>query len=470
MFSQDTIIKNAAWRGASIIGAKVMMFLFVTLAARTLVVDQFGYLLFSLAVCQIVFVLMDSGVSAAVMKMASESPRQTTGYFFSAVNLRVYTLPVGFAALLFVLAIVPLPGQIKWLVLILGVSTATESFSKLYSSLFIAARNLKTDALATFIGRGAFLVIGGAALWFGASLLWVGVAHFLGSLVTYSLLSNNPPILSTPDFSKKSSPDLTMELWQLAWPLALVEIFTVIYFRLDQVIIEYFIGAKEVGYYGGAFRLAEAAMILPAALMIASFPGLVKTAKENNALALKEKSSRLSSFLFCGALIVAGFGFLWAEKLTVLLFGMEFARSGPLFQILMFALILIFPNYLYTQLMVALGRQRRYMVIAGLCALFNVGANIIMVPFWGAKGAAWATVGTEILLLVGSQMTLAKYIGFPRLQRGAIWILLGGASFCGGWVASQLMPFAYAMAIHFALCLAFLAGLLVLIRKENRFL
>jgi hypothetical protein len=55
-------------------------------------------------------------------------------------------------------------------------------------------------------------------------------------------------------------------------------------------------------------------------------------------------------------------------------------------------------NALLTQSLVARGRDGFYAAGAAACAAVKVGANRHLIPGWGAVGAAWATLVTEVAL------------------------------------------------------------------------
>lgn len=468
MIERRRLFANAVWRSSAIVGAKLMAFFFMILAGRWIGVERFGYLVFSLATCQIVFVIMDMGISLALVKTASQYPSKGSGWFESALRMRGYTLPVGFGVLLLMLKVIDVPPEARWLVLALGLSTGTDAIGRLFSSMYVVAQDLRTDARATLVGRAVFFLFGVAMIKAGGSIFWIGVAHLAGNMVTVWILSARAPIIATPRFVADKELDSTKQLLAVAWPLGLVDLFTVIYFRVDQLMLEHWSGAQAVGLYGAAYRLIETAMVLPAALLVAAFPEFVRAASSNHGL--RRDSLQVGSFLFAMALVGSVFGVMWAEPLCVMFFGPEFSGSGPLLRILLIALVLIYPNYLFTKLMVASGLQKKFMKIAMICAVFNVLANLLLIPGHGPVGAAWTTVATEVILCVGARGYLIDKIGPPRLQNLVVGLLLGTVSLLAGYAFNEFVSQTFAMVGHFTVCLVLAIGSTALIRtdKKNR--
>ena len=58
-------------------------------------------------------------------------------------------------------------------------------------------------------------------------------------------------------------------------PIGMGVVFSVIYFRLDTVMLQLMTDERTVGLYNAAYKLFELAVVLPHSLMIVFFPGLV---------------------------------------------------------------------------------------------------------------------------------------------------------------------------------------------------
>src|SRR5205807_6633384 len=82
----------------------------------------------------------------------------------------------------------------------------------------------------------------------------------------------------------------------------------------------------------------------------------------------------------------------------------------------------------------ALGREKRLVVIAVIATGFNVGANLLAIPALrdltgnGGIGAALVTVASEILMLIGSLMLIPKHLLDPPSIWAAVRIVIAGAA------------------------------------------
>jgi O-antigen/teichoic acid export membrane protein len=75
---------------------------------------------------------------------------------------------------------------------------------------------------------------------------------------------------------------------------------------------------------------------------------------------------------------------------------------------------------------VAEGRQNRLLLAALLGLLLNLGGNLLLIPRFGAMGAAWMTVATEFLMLGFVAWSLRDLLPWLRLAWAAGLGTVGG--------------------------------------------
>jgi O-antigen/teichoic acid export membrane protein len=148
---------------------------------------------------------------------------------------------------------------------------------------------------------------------------------------------------------------------------------------------------EEVGLYTATYKLMWMVMSFLSILSTVFFPLIARaSAKDSNTDS--PESELYLKFLFMAALPLIAGGILLAEPLTTFIIGKEYVGSGVLFSLLL-------PNVLFGGLaiyyagmrLIALNRNREYVVAVTIGALVNVGANLIAIPLWGSVGAAITT-------------------------------------------------------------------------------
>jgi O-antigen/teichoic acid export membrane protein len=92
-----------------------------------------------------------------------------------------------------------------------------------------------------------------------------------------------------------------------------------------------------------------------------------------------------------------------------------------LLTILAFNQILVYTNILMTTLLVARGRSRTLMFLTLGMLVWNIALNFVVIPRYGALGAAWTTMATELAGTIGClAITSTGWVFLQTIGRLAI--------------------------------------------------
>jgi O-antigen/teichoic acid export membrane protein len=384
---------NTAWKTAAIAGGKLLLLALLAVAARRLSLADFGYFSVVVALSHLLFQLIDAGVSTAVWREASSAADGGRRAIRSALGLRAGTVPLGALAAWAALSWIDAPPAALTMGWLVAAGVGVDSLTNLRQALFKAHEKLRDDALVLLGNRFVYVATGLTALLFGGGLVGLGAAYLLGQLAGY-VLSWRSVLPSAGELAAEPTP---RRLAALSWPLALVGAFTVVYFRIDALLLQKIAGAEASAYYGAAYRLLEAAMIAPAAFLAAWFPRLARAVENGDA-----GEPTLNAWVLLMRVAAAGvsFGLVFAPDVLALFFGARYAAAGAALRVLLIALLPIYANYLLTHVLIARRRQSYYARVVAICAAVNLAANLALIPLAGPVGAAVATVLTESALFV----------------------------------------------------------------------
>jgi O-antigen/teichoic acid export membrane protein len=187
-----------------------------------------------------------------------------------------------------------------------------------------------------------------------------------------------------------------------ALPFGLLLIGFALYYRIDMVMLEWLRGARELGLYAAAYRFLDA--IIPLAASIARpfyprFSGLADRDLHGSRELLEKTWKPL-----LGLILPLAIGICFAaEPLALILFGSEFTDSAAPLQILIWGSLPLVLIMIPTQALMAADRVWSLVGVYGLSACLNIIGNLLLIPWWGAVGAATMTVVCEWfnLALVG---------------------------------------------------------------------
>jgi len=212
----------------------------------------------------------------------------------------------------------------------------------------------------------------------------------------------------------KVSPRFNFEYWKkvlkISLPVAVSVVFTLIYFKIDTVLLSLLKPAEHVGIYSAAYRVLEQAIFFPAMYMGLIMPMLSRNFSDGKKFAsiFNESFRHLVIFAVPSVIIL----FMLAPQVIALIGGDSFINSVGVLKILSFAIGIIFLGSLGGNALVALDLQKKGMWIYIFGALVNVGTNFIVIPRYSYYGAAWTTIITELIVLILMFIIIYRHMHF----------------------------------------------------------
>jgi len=176
-----------------------------------------------------------------------------------------------------------------------------------------------------------------------------------------------------------------------------IDAATTIYYRCDILLLKHLSqDAAQVGYYAAAYRFLDGIVLLAAPVGVIWFRKL-RLVWEDKQL-FYSRVVKMTLVMAGAAGFILAVGIIFDREIVVLTFGRNYTDTIRILPLLLGALIFVLPNSILTQAAIAQNRERLYAAAVGICALFNIGLNFILIPEYGGIGAAWATIATEALL------------------------------------------------------------------------
>ena len=173
--------------------------------------------------------------------------------------------------------------------------------------------------------------------------------------------------------------------------LMLSTIASVIYLKIDQVMLASMKSDAAVGIYAVAVRLSEVWFFFPTAFAVAVFPVLLKTRKsvQNR---YQQQLQIVCDVLLYSAIALTFCIVIVAPYFVNFLFGEAYSDSASVLSIHVLGLAFVFMRALVSKWLIAESLMRFSLWSEGLGAIINVALNIALIPTYSYWGAAWATV------------------------------------------------------------------------------
>jgi len=202
------------------------------------------------------------------------------------------------------------------------------------------------------------------------------------------------------------------ELVRVAAPLGLMTIMSKVYFTIDVVLLGWLVSGPQLGEYAAASKLLALFAGIAGVVIGSALPALSSQAKQRDEL--EYLSARVWHWLVVGAVpLFVGLA-VFSSTVLRLTIGDEYDGAASLLQILAIAGVISVLVNLVGNIMVATHKMRALLIQNGAAIVVNVGLNLLLVPAHGVTAAAWITVGTEVMVCVGSLYALRHELGFRR--------------------------------------------------------
>jgi O-antigen/teichoic acid export membrane protein len=393
--------------GARIIGLALSLII-IGFISRYLGQAGFGYYATVIAFLFFFTILSDLGLYSISLREISRPGADEKKIISNAFTIRFFAGLVIFAAAPLIVLFFPYPDQVKLGVLIGAVGFWLLSSQQVLMGVFQKYLKVGKVALAELIGRVVQLFLVAFFVWQKFNFLFIVSALVGGALVNFLLVL----IFARKYicFSLEFDFSLWRQLLKKSIPLGLAIVFTMIYFKLDTIMLSLMKPPADVGIYNLAYKFLESLLFFPA-----MFVGLVMPLLSKYAFSAKEKFNQISQktfnilSMFAVPLIVGTF-FL-SDEIVVLIAGEGFILSAGVLNILILATGIIFLGVLFSNMIISLEKQKSLTYIYGLGMVLNLGANLYFIPRYTYYGAAWATFLTELVVTTLMVWVVFKVVG-----------------------------------------------------------
>jgi O-antigen/teichoic acid export membrane protein len=204
-----------------------------------------------------------------------------------------------------------------------------------------------------------------------------------------------------------------------------------VYDRVDVVLLSKLAGNIATGIYSLPYRAFATLQIIPYGVMTALLPVFSANAAGQDS---RETCSRAMKFLYITALLLVLITLTLAKPAVLYLLGQSYAGSILTMKILVWAAVPAFLNFALNTFLLAAHKENYFLWTAGLCTVFNVSANLLLIPRFSFLAAAVVTVLTELLLFSQNLYLIKKSLGHSVLPKDGARITLSFVAAVTGFV------------------------------------
>jgi O-antigen/teichoic acid export membrane protein len=380
-------------------------------------------------------IIADLGLTLVTVQMISQPGINENKILNNIFGLRLISiiLFLGLAPLVAIFS--PYPAFVKLGILIAAISFLFPALNQVLIGLF--QKKLRMDKAVIADTASRILLVAGIyiALKLNSGLngiLWASVISAgFNFLISYILAGKY--LLLKPAFDLH----LWKEIIGKSWPLAVTIVLNLLYLKTDTLILSLIKSPGEVGLYGAAYRMIDVLTTLPFMFAGIILPILTlswfEEKKEYFASVLQKSFDLMAIFsipIIAGTLVLA-------DPLIVLVAGNDFAGSGPILKILIFALVAIFLGCMFAHAVIAINRQKKMIGSYIYVSVTSIILYLIFIPRFSYYGAAAVTIYSELAIALLSAYVVWRYTKFIPNFRIVLKVILSSIIM---WLGFQLIP------------------------------
>lgn len=243
---------------------------------------------------------------------------------------------------------------------------------------------------------------------------------------------------------------------------------TTIYTNLDTVMLGFMTDDMEVGYYNAAMNIKSILVSIVTSLGAVLLPRCTYYVEHRLMEEFRRVCAKALNFVVLSASPLAVFFALFAHEGILFLSGPAYESAVRPMQIIMPTLLLIgLTNIMGLQILVPLGREHVVLASVSAGAMVDLILNMLLIPSFGASGAAIGTVTAEFLVLIIQYRALKSEISGLLRQIRVIKILPALMLGCAASLWVPLLSLGSFVTLVLSALLFFSSyGVFLLITKE----
>ncbi len=421
MADTGRIARNTLFLSLAHGASKFFSLLLTMFATRILGAAGYGLYTAGNTFIEVGRVLAGGGLDYLVTREVTDDSEAVSRVASGAAAVKVLLSAVAYALVVTVVWRLHYPAAVLHVVLILGTIIFFENISDVADAVFQGFQRMDFTTRTMLVSSAAIFVFAAGALLSGLGLVGFVTGITLGCLVRMvvgvGFLRRRFGRLSPKEVRRKELRRLT----RAAVPLMGATILSLVFHRIDILMLSRMVDEAHWGYYGVAVRVVDVVVLAPRILATAVYPQ-IRLAREYgppSVARLMTASTRLT-VVSCSALALLVW--IFAPVAVRVMAGGGYEPAIGALRVLAWAIALQAGAHMMVRLLFAADRERDLLPIGIIGIVANVVLNRKWIPILGIDGAALATVVSYALTL------LLYYIYAARSgYRVPLWRSSGGA-------------------------------------------
>lgn len=389
----NRILNNSFWIIGGKLGQAALGLVVTMLSARYLGPSGYGLINYAAAIVAFVMPIMHLGLDATLIQEVIANPDRE-GEILGTATTMCFTS--GIACIIGVIAFAGITGRGETETMIIcGLYSIQLLFQALEMVRFwfqakLLSKYTAMIMLAAYIVVSAYKII---LLVTGSSIYWFAVSQALDfAIISFALLFFYKRMGQQRfSFSFTRAKDMFSRSRYYIVSGLMVTIFA----QTDRIMLKMMLDEAAVGYYSAAVACAGMTGFVFVAIIESARPAILEQ-KQHSQIDFQHGMTLLYSVVIYLSLVQSAVVALFAHWIVRILYGTAYAATIPALRIVVWYTTFSYLGGARTIWILAEEKQKLLPIINLGGALMNVLLNLFLIPVWGIRGAAAASLTTQI--------------------------------------------------------------------------
>lgn len=412
-----------------------LSFYIVAILARRLGVEGFGSYSIVFAYLGLFSVIADFGFFYLLVRKLSTGDNNSTEIASNLIAMRTIAALVIFALSIGIVQFFPYPTLVKHAIELATIFFVMISVQNTLFGIFQAHYQMRWAVLGDISSRVVTLIVLYSLPNATTHLMLIITAYLIGNAIATLILICRARRLVPFTFG------LNFKMWQEiikeSIPFGLAIIFSYLYFKVDALILSIMKGPYDVGIYAPSVKILEVVLILPSMFIATILPIYSRyiAQKDPRLQETIQKTFDLLALAMAGVVggiyalspqivrLIAGDAFVHASTVTI---NSTQTTAVTALSIIIFTAAFSYLSPTFSYLLIAAGKQSRIVIPNIIFLIFNVIANVLLIPHFSYVATASVTVATDFLVLFVLYYLAQREIPFRLSLNRLVRCLIAG--------------------------------------------
>ena len=192
----------------------------------------------------------------------------------------------------------------------------------------------------------------------------------------------------------------------LCSPFVGLEVLQVIQFKADVLMVFWIISSEAAAQYETAYRLLEVSRIVARPLATTALPVCAYLIAQGEWAGARSRAMQTVLYAALLGFVPLAIGLIAPEWIMTFVWGAAYEQGAGILRVLFLGTPLVYVVLIGVMLTIVLEREIALIKIMCAATIFNILLNALVIPTWGGTGAAWTTLATETLIVIGLLLVL----------------------------------------------------------------